>query len=721
MADLITSAVTAQIARSANDIIRACVNAGAGVIAREGISPSILGYLAASTAELLPSSHLIDGLGLSHAFEGTWTSRFMANFMGVQQATTQQALLSENMGKKLVVYATALAAAATKNTVRGILREHLAIALQLGTVAEVPENIYHVCVHSPTLRLIQEDVTSNFERCIIAFDQTETGNSKEASYTELVAIAIAFAAAQRSGAKCWVRIKNLIGAESLCAALGVAFLADVRIGSIHAIAAPAHHASTASTRKHRMSTDTFGGVATSNQYEVQRGNHNESRLSTTTPISIQFEYDDSGVVSIGICEPGGPVRDFIVPEGRKGRPSRNTMPAGEILAIAKNELNRDLPLPWRCKAALGAFQLRGIAKEIVEVLDNCRDGDSKSMTANIVYKWMEEFVRETGGGKKEMMQCDKEMSDKEMMQRDMKRMQQLLTTASLPDIKPLRFQRDFEILAGSDDAGLISVALTSTCQPIERMLFLCLLKSLFGLSYKALEVNLNLLTLQTFPPEINLVIEGLINVLPAFSVPVTTYRRFSSFCSVVQCGGYVLMPRILAEEKIGDVDSSLFIMVPGRLAKDGVPVNGFFYDEQHTMSHIDALRPDTPIPSNAGDSDAIDYVYEEADYGYKFWTVEAGHRLDLDGLIQGILWSHSVDDSYGERGSPMQWQCAAPHHTMLATHPKTIYLAYGNVAGKRLALSRAGTGCCISVVHTGRDYKRALAYANQHKCGVVIL
>jgi hypothetical protein len=235
MAELIIATATAsQIARSTTDITRACAGAGAAALAREGISLSVLGYLAASTSGLLPNAALIDGLTVSCALEGTWTSRFMANLMGVQESTTQHALLSDDMGKKLVLYATALAAAATSGAVRGILRQHLSLTLGLKQVAEVPENIYHVCVHHPTLQLLQQDTMSNFERCSIAFSATDVGTSHTASYKELATIAIAFATAQKKGSSHWVRVKNLVGVETLCAALATAFIADITVEVIHA-------------------------------------------------------------------------------------------------------------------------------------------------------------------------------------------------------------------------------------------------------------------------------------------------------------------------------------------------------------------------------------------------------------------------------------------------------------------------------------------------------
>lgn len=161
-------------------------------------------------------------------------------------------------------------------------------------------------------------------------------------------------------------------------------------------------------------------------------------------------------------------------------------------------------------------------------------------------------------------------------------------------------------------------------------------------------------------------------------------------------------------------------MVAGHLAKNGVPVRGFFYDEIHGESQIDAIKQQARIPSDASDSNIIEYVYEEADYGYKFCTFEAGHRLNLDGLIEGILLMHSVDDFYDDISSPTGWQCAAPHH-MIASgtrREKTVYLSFNNCAGRRLALSRAGDSSSYSVVHFGKDHRRALAYADRFGCNV---
>jgi hypothetical protein len=104
---------------------------------------------------------------------------------------------------------------------------------------------------------------------------------------------------------------------------------------------------------------------TSDQPGAQRDPPSESALSTVTPTSIRFEYDASGVAAIGVCETGAPIRDYIIPEGGKGRLSRNSMLVGEVLALAKMHMNDDFS-PWICKGAVGAYLLRNLAKDIVE-------------------------------------------------------------------------------------------------------------------------------------------------------------------------------------------------------------------------------------------------------------------------------------------------------------------------------------------------------------------
>jgi hypothetical protein len=669
-----------QVARILADVTRSGATAGIAVLARDGSSPYILSWLAAGSANLVPRASLVEGLAVSNALANTWTSPFMANFMGVNQTTTQQALLREPSGQKLVLYVTALAAAATPNAVRGLLRELLAVNLGLRQVAEVPENIYHTCVHSPTLKLLQQDIADSFERCQVAFSATETGNSREASCRELVIITMAFALAQKRGSKYWVRVKNLVGAEALCASLSVAFNAKIAVGFI-----------------------TACGVYSYLNAHASTGSSTESAVSAITSTSICFEYDNSGEVTIGICESGGEIKEYIVPEGGARRPSRNSMLGTEILSSAKIFLGNT---SWISKAAKAVYAMKRLAKEVVDVLEQNEDANCKTMRGHIVDNWLKTFVKEMGGVANEFG--------------TMRRLLDVVIVS--PDDAKIRLVSEVELLAGPEEAQKLSNEFqTPGPQQIIDILILSLLKVIFGLSYTGLEVNVDRLDSFWFPSTLNALIPQVFELIPAFDVPVTTHRTFSICCSVVQCGAYVLMPRILAEEKISAIDSSPFLMVPGWLSKDDIPVGGFFYDELHEAMDMTDTRPQARIPSDASDSQGIEYFYEEAEYGYKFWTIEAGHRVMLDGLIEGILSMHSVDDEYDETAAPTTWEKAAPHHTIPPQPHKTLMLSSGNIAGRRLALSRAGTVSCPAVVNFSTDYRRALAYADRYHCNVVIL
>jgi hypothetical protein len=81
------------------------------ILVREGTNPLILGVLGASVQNLVSRLGLLDGLAGTTALDATWNSRFTAYFMGHHHETTRQVLLVK-WGHKLVMYVTALAAAA---------------------------------------------------------------------------------------------------------------------------------------------------------------------------------------------------------------------------------------------------------------------------------------------------------------------------------------------------------------------------------------------------------------------------------------------------------------------------------------------------------------------------------------------------------------------------------------------------------------------------------
>jgi len=62
------------------------------------------------------------------------------------------------------------------------------------------------------------------------------------------------------------------------------------------------------------------------------------------PTVVRFEYDGTGVAAIGFCENGGPVQEYIIPEGRIARLSRVSMLIRHILPTVKLVLDKILRL-----------------------------------------------------------------------------------------------------------------------------------------------------------------------------------------------------------------------------------------------------------------------------------------------------------------------------------------------------------------------------------------
>jgi hypothetical protein len=699
---VIATAAAGQIARLAADLVGHSATSAVSVFAREGTDPHRLAMLVVTTADLIPDPHLLKSLDTSQSFEGTWTSRLMANFMGTQQETTQSRLLQIPGGRSLVLYVTALAAAETSITVRNVLREHLALATGFSQVAEVPESIYHPCVHPPTLRFIQNEIATHIERCMLAFSAVDTKGSKSASYREIAMISTVFSKAQKKGSKYFVRVKNLVGLAGLCAALIVAFNADVTVDFMHA-------GPSGGKTVHQRSNSPLPATKSAPESPM-------SWMTDSHRTRIQFEYDGTEICSIGLCEIGGSIQEHILSSGRKSRPSTNSMQIGQLLPSTKILLDKSGPLSWICKAALAVYVMQAIAKDMVDELANSENDNRQSMTTRIARQWMEIFGNELGG----------DVGGLELMQELLRKIAGLESNRA--DFEAIKFALRDEVElhdAGPDQGARLALAMEDheARNSVAEILIFSLFRVLFGRSYTGLEVNINQLDAFLFPRTLPELVPRMLGLLPAYQVPVTVYRQFSICCSVVQCGGYALMPRILAEETLSGVDSSPFIMVPGQLAKDLVPVRGFYYDEQHKENQITDLRPGSRVPSDASDSDDVEYIYEEADFGYKFWTKQAGHRINLDGLVYGIILMHSTDDTYGDTASSTSWTSAAPHHMIAVRYPlpKILYLSFNNQAGRVLALSRAGEAQCISVVHFGRDYRQALAYAERHECNIVIV
>jgi hypothetical protein len=690
MSDFALSATSNQLAQATKEVVRV----GFKTIAREGVYPQLLGWLSTSTALLRPKQSLIDGLNLGAVLEGTWTSQFMTNFLGRQHPTMQQELLATDSGQKLVTYITAYAAAATPKSVRELMRDHLAVTMGLSQVSEIPEAVYHTCVHSPTLQLIQEDVAYNLERCHIAFSSIDTGKSKTASYRDLVLISRAFASAQHKGPNYWVRVKNLTGVESLCASLAVAFNALVKVKDINAV----------TPNSGNFIEGTFPSKnSTAVAYLGANPSSDEPRSAATYFTLIHFDYDSSGTASIGICDTGGPINDYIIPDS-KGKLSSSSKLIAELEALAKLHV-KGYNLPRTSICAITANILQTLAAQLAQALDEYKPG-TRSVMTHIAHMWMETFLKHI------------DETDEVNLSDGLQEMQKLLAIRGQNDDLGSVFLKNIEPITGPGLEKLLNDI--SLRQYIEDQLIFSLFRVLFGRSYAGLEIDLVNLGQFMWLTDFHGLVAEVLYLLTAYRVPVAAHRKFSICCSIVQGGGYVLMPRILAEETISEIDSSLFIMVPGRLAKNDLPVQGFYYDEWHEYMEMNDIKTPTRLPSDASANSSIEFQYEEAEYGYKFWTIEAGFRLHLDDLIQGLLFMHTINDDYEDLSAATTWQCATPQHTPVQNQ-KTIYLSFRNVAGRRLSLSQVGPFRRSAVVHFGLDHRRALGYAENHNCDVIIL
>lgn len=294
-----------------------------------------------------------------------------------------------------------------------------------------------------------------------------------------------------------------------------------------------------------------------------------------------------------------------------------------------------------------------------------------------------------------------------------------------------------QILAAQiDDNFAQDVQALWNCPEVQASLsglwLVCLLEAMYDGPVAALELRTGAVDEYKIPSNFADMLKRILNLIPAYANvearPSVDHGR-SRFCTVVQCGAFVLLPRVLAEEEVGDVRAPLLVMLPGSLCMDGVMVEGFYLNQDIPGSApVQDLRTDiVSLPTDASVSHAIEYHYQEAEKGYWYSVTAAGYHLRLEHLMKGLLTIRTVKQ-YSEETEHSQWNKAAPHHSIVGAHAATwfnkiIYLAHGNHAGRLLAFSRVGERSerLKAVMYTGTDYRQALAYADRHQCKIVIL
>lgn len=180
------------------------------------------------------------------------------------------------------------------------------------------------------------------------------GEYRRASNRQIGALLIAFGRAQQaqnptlayangtppppaSSGMTYVRVRNLAGLESVCAALTVMFGAEIRVGAI---------------MPRYIKLTGFDGI-----------------VHTT----VRFEYDSSGEESVGIVLLGGPIVEYLVPAGSRLPPSPQTTTAGQSYATSRARLRSACSRVhlrsasgWGVRAAVGAWYVRTIAANLAE-------------------------------------------------------------------------------------------------------------------------------------------------------------------------------------------------------------------------------------------------------------------------------------------------------------------------------------------------------------------
>jgi hypothetical protein len=190
-----------------------------------------------------------------------------------------------------------------------------------------------------------------------------------------------------------------------------------------------------------------------------------------------------------------------------------------------------------------------------------------------------------------------------------------------------------------------------------------LLATLYGEHVNGVEVRMaSLDKLQLLADTVHDMLEIILDVIPAYDyLEAANYKAGSKLCAAVQSGAYVLLPRCLKNHDSLDAISSLLAVVPGSLMREGIPVKGFYFEEHHVDEEVIDVRSAGRIPQDWSVDGEIHYHYQEIEGrdGYRFWTTEAGYRLNLGALIEAILRLHAVA-KYNPLLGDQPWAMAAP-------------------------------------------------------------
>ncbi|BEJ18140.1 hypothetical protein CspHIS471_0704170 [Cutaneotrichosporon sp. HIS471] len=677
MGDLISATAITHIARMAADAV---ANLGkstvlSAALAQEGVDVDVIGRLLGALS-IRPRKQYAAALSHATPLHGRFSSRFLAQVLPESVPTVQHELAESESGRALLLLVSGLACAATSRQILGLLRELLAVSYGLPRVAELSESYLRACSHAGTMAVISEQVQGHLEWYTLALDALGEG-ARQASARELAAVLLAFGRAQtQEGA--YVRIRNLCGLEPLLAALSTLFGATVRVGQLMPRAA-------------------------------------SLSMVDITPTEIVCEFG-TGSASVALVRLGEPVLEYL---GTGGAPAPNSSSCGQMRARARARLAR-AGKSWAARAAAGAFVARTIAADLAMRAELAKSDQAITKLEVIARDWITEFGRAVN-----VLSLDP--PDYESVDHAAVALHE-----PLPDLVFL-----LKAAAGSKNAVQLYLACLGDLgvevqalwddpeiqSALTELWLASYLTVIYGGPVPGLQVRRRAVEQWKFPSTVGRMLSSLA-VLPAYD-GMGGELAHSRAAAAVQAGAYVLLPRLLAEESMGTLESSLFIMLPGAFRVDDVAVDSFLPDKCETVALSD-LR-DTEPPADASASSIIEYHYAEAETGSVLRVLAAGYQLDLAAALKGILGIRRLH-AFTEQVEHTSWLKAAPHHTVaepqyMSWFQKTVYLSHENEAGRLLAFARVGERRehLKAVFFEGADCLQALAYADRHQCKIVIL
>jgi hypothetical protein len=379
MAQLLVKAVVDQLAKGTGTALAAVGDHTLRVaLARDGCSSDHLSRLTAVTSQLIPHPRYGIVLERVTSLRGSFDSQFLADISSRPSNTTLDILSSTQDGRNLVLLVTALDGASVEVEVTGILQAMLCMIFG-HRIPFIGSNLMLACCHPPTLGVIKPAIDDELDWLITVSENLgkrggdtsqEEGVHREcrkAKQSEKAALIIAFGEVQQKNAgrkpleasprqlrrsdESYIRIQNLVGLETVCAALVVVFGAQIEIP-------PYQPRSCLSSDGH--------------DYQKTR---------------IVFAYNSTAEPAIKVCIVGQPLVTYIDPDRSSIAPPRETTSVGHVRSTARARLLCHLSetaSSFSILAMAGAFVGHRFSKDMLEHIQVVASADSTVSTLSTI-------------------------------------------------------------------------------------------------------------------------------------------------------------------------------------------------------------------------------------------------------------------------------------------------------------------------------------------------